>query len=108
MVAQGLSRLPEARIRKTGPVRDIEQAVLPVGEVEDPEKGRLRARAAGDAPVQAPLPELRLAFWIQVDIAGVRLEHVDDLQAFAKRVGQSLRSDELEVVRGAVVAGEPV
>ncbi len=58
---------------------------------------------AARAPVKSALPQLGLALRILASIDRVGLQHLDDLEARAERVGELGRAYEVEVVGGGVV-----
>ena len=88
--------------------RDVEQVVIAVGIVEDPEEchlGGLAVERAADHAIEPTATELRLALGVQVDEPAVALEHVHDVVDRLQRPGELRRLDEVEVVARRVVLG---
>ena len=83
-------------------LRDIEQAMLTIGKVQDPQQGHL-LRPGGR--VEAALPELRLALRAQVDERTVRLEDLENGQDGIEAVSEGFLEDEIQIVCGCVVLG---
>ena len=95
--------------RHRGSVRDLEQVVVSVGLVEDPEHRQLRllpVRSAADRVVEPALSELRLAVRVRVQVGAVLLQSVEQPQALGERIRERLGAHELEVVGRGVVLGE--
>src|SRR5882724_1367588 len=80
----------------------------PVGEVQHPKAGvdfGPNALPAG-GPVQISLAQLGFAVGIQVAVASIVFEHVEDSSANAQRLCQLLRADEIEIVGRSVILRE--
>src|SRR5581483_1871960 len=75
-----------------GASRDVEQGVLTIRQVQDPEQGQLVHPALGEpahGTIETTLAELRLSLWAQIQVALVALERLDDGQDGVERLGES-------------------
>ena len=90
-----------------GPLRDIEQAVPAVAQIEYPEPyHELRSWSPrAHRWIEAPPTELRFSLRHEIDVEPVVLENVEHLQVQTQGVGEGLRMHEAEVVRRRVVLG---
>src|SRR5438128_3179927 len=105
-LAQDGCRTPDDIEGATGPLGDFQQAVLAVGEIEDPQHGHLVHRGVGepaDGVIEPPLPELRLALRVLAHVGAVALENVEDRQTRHERGRELRRMHEVQVVRRGVV-----
>ena len=58
---------------------------------------------AAHRSIEAAFAELRFAFRIQIQISAVIFEYVENRKASRKRIGESCRIDEAQVVGGRVI-----
>src|SRR5260221_14209570 len=91
-----------------GAARDVEQRVLAMGEVQDPEHRELEignARAA-DRAVETSAAELRLAPRARVLVLYVVLQDLDDVAQDPEGFREARGGDERKVVARRVVLGK--
>src|SRR5204863_8454740 len=79
-----------------------------VGEVQHPQHRELQVRDVGSAEraVEAAASELRFAEGLEVAVAPVAVDELDDLADHAQRFGEAVGADERKVVGGGVVLGK--
>src|SRR5436309_340928 len=99
---QQIGGLANHWVRDARAFGNVEQRVLSIGQIQHPEPSVqlfFNGSSTGRA-VQAPLPQLRLAMWIEVAVSAVALQYVEDRSANTKRLRKLSGVDELQVVRG--------
>src|SRR6185437_7105563 len=85
LLAEHAGSGPHRRKRQARPVRNVEQSMLTVGQIEDPEQSKPLGMRE-----QPARPQSRFAFWKQVVELSILLQDVyglhDNLAGFAKRL----------------------
>src|SRR5207244_11811813 len=89
---QQIRRSADGGEGEPGPLRDVEQRMQSVREVEHPEHGQLQVGdvRAAQLSIQTALAELGLAVGLQVAVPAIGIEDLEDLPEDLER----LRSDE--------------
>ena len=106
-LGKNASRFLDVAEGKSRTLRNIEQAVLTVRQIEQPQTSHefrtdpLRT----DRRVEPPSPKLWLALRDEVQVPLVILQYVEDAEIQAEGVGETLRTNEIEVVCRGVVLG---
>src|SRR5262249_52964442 len=77
-----------------------------VGEVQDPQQRHLiiaRGALSAQSPVEPTPAELRLTFRVAAVIDGIPFDNGDNTPQYSERMGEALRSQQREIIGGAVV-----
>src|SRR5271168_891879 len=102
-------RLLDGGESESGSLGDVQQGILAVGKVQNPQHGKLadfRLRLAAEFPIEPTPAELRFALRIRIPVSMIALEKGEYFETLAERARQGLRGNEIQIVRRGVVLGE--
>ena len=94
---------------KSGTLRNVEQTVAPVRQVQYPQECHLpffRMRGSAYSLIEAAATELRLALWLETNVEAILLKHGNDFAAFRQRISQRFWSNKIEIVGRRMILGE--
>ena len=94
--------------RKSGSLRDVQQRMVAIGEIQHPKPrvDLLSNCLAAARPVKVSLSKLRLTVWPQVAVATIVLKHVDDAQCIRGAMRPIGRPNEIEIVGRSMIFRE--
>jgi len=108
MLFQFVGAVGKQRKGHSGPLGNVQQRVIAVGEVQYPEPRQVLVAdtCSSGGSIQPSASQRRLAVRIQAPIGGIALEHVDDTSADIECFSQSRRGHEVDVIGRGVILGK--
>jgi len=108
MLFQFVGAVGKQRKGHSGPLGNVQQRVIAVGEVQYPEPRQVLVAdtCSSGGPVQPSAPQRGLAVGIQAPKGCIALEYVDDTSADIEGLSQSRRCHEVDVVGRGVILGK--
>ena len=108
MLFQFVGAVGKQREGHSGPLGNVQQRVIAVGEVQYPEPRQVLVAdtCSSGGSIQPSASQCGLAVRIQAPIGCIALEHVDNAGADIECLSQRRRGHEIDVVGGGVILGK--